>query len=356
MYRQLWGARSKTERWELGKQILSRKRPGAMAAFVRDRMSDARRDLAMRDVLAGFKVFHIQFLFPNFSTLLPLLPPGARVLLSVCGSDLLRTAGVETYARQLALCERADLITVRSLEMREIFLAKFGRGFFPKMRLARWGDVNLPLIDTVDSPDQRRSFLARQGIPQQRCVVCVGHNGFPENQHLEVLSRLAAMDPALKQHLALIIPMTYGGDEEYRAQVREAALQTGMPFTILTDYLTSEDVARLRVSADVMIHVPISDSLGGSMCATLYAGNAVITGAWLPYGELRRLAVPMFEIESFDDLPQVLYRAADRQKMSDADKGLVRQRIRDIADWSRLTEDWCAVYRELLQGAGGANS
>ena len=147
-------------------------------------------------LIAGFDVYHHHSLEPARLGLLSVLPPTAQTVLSVWGSDLMRIAGTSDYVDQLAACNRADVITVTSVEIREILLSKFGRHLAPKVRLALLG---VTLLDEVDQcRGQRAAFLESCGLPEDCITVCVGNNANRGNQHVEVLQQLARSSPATR--------------------------------------------------------------------------------------------------------------------------------------------------------------
>src|SRR5438067_3053498 len=77
---------------------------------------------AWRPLLREYDLCHFHYLDLALSEPVSYLPPDVPVVLSIWGSDLMDTAGADVYSAHMTICERADIITVRSLAMREIFL------------------------------------------------------------------------------------------------------------------------------------------------------------------------------------------------------------------------------------------
>jgi hypothetical protein len=286
--------------------------------------------------------------------LLEHVPAEMPVMLTFWGSDLLRAAGVREYAAHFRVCQRADIITVRSVEMREILLAKFGRDLSPKVRIAKLGSNTLALIDSVDEMGSTAEWRRKFGWPYEKYVIAIGHNGVVENQHLEVLRALSTLDDVTRCHTTFVIPFAYGGNADYKAALRRAAVEANLDLQIMDSFLSQEDTAGMRLAVDGLIHVPISDALSATMCETLYAGKPVITGVWLPYGELRRRMVPLHEVRSISEVPEALTLIlgdleAEKRKLEGT-----RARILEILDWEQVVHGWLKAYDGLLSTRGAA--
>lgn len=272
-------------------------------------------------------------------------PHESKVIMAVFGSDLLRTSGVEAYSIQLQACERAARIVVPSIEMREIFLTKFGRRFSEKMRLAFLGT---PMLDEVDrARGDTAAFRDRYRLPSDKIVVCVGNNGSRSNQHLAILAALAELPPRHRDRIVAVLPMTYGAEGTYLRAVREAADRSGVEFRLLDNPMSDADTARLRVCTDVLVLVPISDLFSAGLAETLYAGGVVITGAWLSYGFLRRRGIHYHEVEDSSEitanLARVLGNIAEEKEKSAANAAC----IRDLKSWDRVIHGWARIYEEF---------
>jgi hypothetical protein len=296
-------------------------------------------------LIAGFDVYHHHSLEPERLALLSALPGAARTVLSVWGSDLLRTAGTSEYADQLAACARADVITVTSVEIREVLLSKFGRHLAPKIRMALLG---VELLDEIDEcRGQRKAFLESVSLPDDCITVAIGNNASRSNQHLEVLRRLARLEPRCARRVAILLPLSYRPHPGYVAELRATAEEVGLRPVFLDRKLSNREIALLRRGTDVFIHVPISDAFSAAMLESVYAGSVLITGAWLPYSRLRAARIHFHELYQLDELPALLARVVDgidveRQKaVSNA------ARIREVVHPTRTVGAWTSIYAEL---------
>jgi hypothetical protein len=277
---------------------------------------------------------------------LAFFPPEAKIVLTIWGSDLLRTNGANAYRIQLEACERATRIVVHCVEMREIFLAKFGRHFADKMRFATVGCDLFDEIDRVRAQSDAVSLPVT--LPEDKVVVCVGTNGDPVNRHLDIMASLAELDATVRDRVIVVFPMTYGGSPSYFAEIKDAAVKAGVEYRLLTHRVSAQEIAQLRCSTDIMIHMPVSDAFSAAVAETVYGGGVLIAGAWLPYGFLRRRGIHFHEIEDYSEVSRSLGFVVDnlQEEKEKAAKGATV--MKELKAWSHVIPQWAQLYEELL--------
>lgn len=257
-----------------------------------------------------YDIYHLHYCVPKYIRWLEYLPSDANVVCSIWGSDLLRTAGVHAYRHQLKAFQRADVITVCSLEMKEIFLAKFGRDFAPKVHIVQF-PMSRGIVDCIESCREdtaaQTALRKKLGVNGNDLLLVVGHNAFRENNQLDVIRALKALDDDLKSRIVCVFPLTYGlCKAELLAQLPDEARDAGVRCTCIDTFLPGEELALLRLCTDALIYMATSDALSHTVTETLLAGACVITGAWLPYGPYRRAGIQFDELEDFSQLPTTL--------------------------------------------------
>lgn len=303
---------------------------------------------ALGRVIADYDIYHYHSLETARLSVLWLLPADARVILSVWGSDLLRSAGTLEYADQLAACERANVITVTSLEIREILLSKFGRHLAPKIRLALLG---VSLLDEIDrSGGNRDLFLESLGVSPDRVTICIGNNASPGNQHLKVVDRLSQLPERYRSRVTLLVPLSYRpANRDYRASLCAALEKGHLSYSVLDRALSDREVAMLRCTTDILIHLPVSDAFSAAMLETVYAGGLLITGTWLPYSELRRAHISFDAIASVDDLTDAVVTVLDNLDARRRAAKDNRRRVRALVHPTHTVRTWIRIYDELLE-------
>ena len=325
--------------------------PKAMYRTLRTESTRVHSANAWRALLAGFDLYHMHYLDVALEPALAAIPENKPVVLSIWGSDLMGTAGVDVYSQHMALCERADVITLRSLGMREIFLSKFGRRFLSKIRLAKFGVALCEVIDQLNKKESRAAFCARHDIDPGKPIVCIGHSGSSADRHLQIVAALAGVQ-GLHERISLVLPLTYGAEPGYIDALRAAIKQSGFSAALLTEYMSREEVAMLRLASDIQIALPEQDALSGAMCETLYAGNAVITGAWLPYTEFWDAGVWIERIPDIESLRDSLPRlVAERASLEPRLAGN-RDKIRPLVDYTYSIGAWMDAYEAAASRYG----
>jgi hypothetical protein len=307
----------------------------------------ARYRQELRDEIIGHEIIHYQTLSTTHLPLVRALPRRAKLIVSAWGSDLLRTAGILSYADQSELCERADVITVASLEMREILLAKFGRHLAHKVRLALLG---VGLLDEIDrNRGCREEFLASLGIPSGAVTISVGNNAAFLNRHVEILSQLAHLPEDLRRRCLVLLPLSYPTpDPDYVRQIEAACESAGIRGVPLREWVPPKEVARLRCATDVMIHLPVSDAFSAAMQESLYAGSILITGSWLPYSRLRSAGIHYHEVGDIAEVPEALSSVLSNLS-SEREAALGNaERLSPLAHPRFTVRDWLNIYEEVL--------
>lgn len=301
----------------------------------------------VREMLKGYDIYHLNFLDPYLTSYVRLLPPGAKCVASIWGSDLLRADGVAAYAKQLELYERADLITTNSLEMAEIFLAKFGRQFLPKLRFA-CSAMHFESLDQENTPAGKSRFRDQHRIAPGQIVVCVGNSAAERNQHLAVLDALARLPEPQRRRLTVVLPMTYGKVGDYPQRVKDRVQQLQLDARILETFLPDAEVSQLRWASDVYIQVPDTDAFSVTMREALYAENIVIAGAWLPYAELRRHGIYYREVAALAEVGPAVRDVIDDLPREKARLAGVRDKMRAHYGMDTIVQTWLTIYNELL--------
>jgi hypothetical protein len=299
-----------------------------------------------------YDLYHFHFCVAKCLRYIDYLPRQAKVICSYWGSDLLRTSGLYEYVQQTRALARADVITVQSVEMREILLSKFGRKLFPKVHCVRF-PLNEELYDAMDAtvkqPEQIENVRRSLDIPKNRLLVTIGHNGNAANNHLEIIKALARLPASDKSAAIWVLPMAYQkNDSHVRACEREATA-AGLEIRVLTRYLDWQELAAFRIATDVLIHLPVSDALSSTAMEGVYAGSCIITGSWLPYGLFRRATLPLITVDDIDELPSCFSETLPQLHQLRRQVAEARQRIRYHFFSKAVVPGWVDIYRRLLK-------
>jgi ABC-type proline/glycine betaine transport system substrate-binding protein len=135
----------------------------------------------------------------------------------------------------------------------------------------------------------------------------------------------------------------------YAKTVEAACQQAGIEYLILKEYLSRDALAALRVAADITIFMPESDAMSAAALETIYAGNVLAAGAWLPYGLYRRLGLPFVEVEDYGQLARAVPALLDRPRISEPELVRLQQQIERNFCADGTVPAWIELYRSLAR-------
>jgi len=302
--------------------------------------------------LENYDVYHFHYLAPGFLTLLKFIRKDKRVLFTFWGSDLYQVVGVENYLKQLEAFKRADIITINTVEMKETFLTKFGRMLEPKIRYADFGlnENKLDLINMKNNEQTISDFKKKNSIADDKIAIVIGYSGSSKQRHIEILRILDKLDKNVLRKFFAIIPMTYGlqfEDKKYLQKVKEECNRVGFDCKIITEFMPQEDLIELIISGQIKLNLRETDAVNAAMLESLFAGSIVVNGSWLPYRKLRRLGIYYEEIDSLDDLrnliPYLIENFKEIKNKTINNPPLISKNF----SYSSAINDWIKIYDEL---------
>lgn len=267
---------------------------------------------------------------------------GARWLCDFWGSDLLRAPKRELKGMK-PLLKQCDAIAVNNASHKDMVGELFGEDARRKTRLLLLGQSSYEATDRVAAENDRRACKAHFGIDPDKTVICLGYNASPAHRHIEMLDALSRAQ--CMKNAAVVLQMTYGSpDADYPARVYAHAKELGLDALLLTDFMDETESAYLRLSADIFIHCIATDAFCASLREYIYAGAAVLKGAWLSYPALDDMGIALDEFASPDALPALVDRAASGGvEPTPLEK---RKELEAHYSWDSVRDKWTA----LLEG------
>lgn len=298
-------------------------------------------------------IVHFHFCSPKNLREIFFLSSKTRIICSFWGSDLMRLTGVSNVFYVGKALEKADELTIQTPEMGQILCSKYGRKFSQKLNILRFvldNKIFKEIEKYRNQKDHIFEFKKIIGIPTDKIVVAIGHNAAPENNHINIIQKLYYIPKEIRDKTVFILHVSYGSSMDYIASLcRIAEEDRDLDLHIIKDYLQAREIALLRLSTDILIQLPISDALSAAMTEVIYAGNSVITGAWLPYGILKRNGIQFNEIEDFNELTESL---EDLLRFPDRYKSQAQTNISSIEDLllseKNLTR-WVDLFNKVWQ-------
>lgn len=278
---------------------------------------------------------------------------GVPLVVTLWGSEVLRCSKMVTCRLHQQVLQKSTKITCTGIEFREIVLAKYGRNLRPKIR-ETFFSPNAEMMGTIVKTERSQAKLSVEnelGLDAKKLLVCLGHNGFEENQHLDALGQLARLSSKVSRSLQIVCPMTYGGLDDYQSIVQETMDASGFTGTVLREFLDELTLANLVKATDVYIYVAISDSFSASVSQAIAGECITIVGSWLPYATRRRAGMKYLEIDELSELPGLVESICERLEEYRNDVEGNAERSLEFFDSHRLGESWFAVFCDAAKSS-----
>jgi hypothetical protein len=265
----------------------------------------------VKPIFLEFDVFNFHLLSQNALSYLDFIPKSKKIILSFWGSDLLNPTPNFNPELILKAVKRADAITLHSIEMREIFLSKYGRDLFDKVHIVLILDDTENLKKIINMIPKKETitekFKSKHNISSNKKLVTIGHSGHDIDDHINVLKSLSLLKEELKEGIAVVLPMTYGcNDINYFKEIKEFCRKNNLSCIILDTFLSEDEIIELRIASEIHIRTPKFDAFSLSLCETFCSDNIIVTGAWLPYSRFRFSGAYFLEIDYYNKLTDLI--------------------------------------------------
>lgn len=262
-----------------------------------------------------------------------------KIIISIWGSDMYRNKS-DSF---ILACKNAYLITFANQESIEFFESKYTwtKG---NLRLCRFGLEPLEYLKKlVQSKDDCKIDL---GLNSKKIAVTIGYNMAPEQQHIEILNQFTKENTfILKDKIELILPITYGGSKKYKQQLLSKLKELPFEYKIFDNYLSDNDVAKIRKASDVMLQLQTTDQFSGSMQEHLYANNIVITGSWLPYQTLKDNNCWFLEVQNINELKLLIPNIISNYNCFLGKTTHNSIAINTLSSWNNNINSWINLYK-----------
>jgi len=304
----------------------------------------------IKSLFSNYDIFHFHYLSPEYLYNVRYIHPGKKVIMTFWGSDLYQISGTENYRKQLEAFVRADIITVNALEIKETVLAKFGRNLEDKIRFADFGldKAKLNRLNSENRDKYISGFRKKNNIDDNKVVITIGYSGSSKQKHIEILKILDTLDEKYKKRIFALIPLTYGlqfEEKDYPERVKKVCDEAEFETLILENYMTDDALAGFTFSSDITLNLRDTDALNASMLESIYAGNILVNGAWLPYGKLKRLGIYFREIDKLSGLKELIPFLLDNFEKEKIKTSVNTEIIKENFLYDNFIKDWEAVYK-----------
>ena len=217
----------------------------------------------------------------------------AKLIVTFWGSDFLR-ADQATRSKYIPLLTSCDEISM--VEGIQEKFKQYYKQFEKKVRTSFFGLSQLDVIKKVNVSDIQR-FKSKYNLTKEAIFITIGYNASPAQQHLLLIDKLSHLNDVLKTKIHILVPLTYGGDDVYKKQISKRLNDSRIDYTLFTSFLSEDELACLSKISNITLNIQETDAFSGSISESIFAGNIVLVGDWLPYNIYKKWGVLIFKTD-----------------------------------------------------------
>lgn len=175
-------------------------------------------------------------------------------------------------------------------------------------------------------------------FPKNKKIVAIGYNAIKQQQHDKVMDALKNIEN--KEKYFLVFQMSYGfnADKDYVPNLVREIESSGFEYKIIKDFLSMDDLAKLRIATDIFINAQTTDAFANSFIENIYTKSIIINAKWLHYPELDKFPLYVNEFSDFNEIPSLLEKTIDDEKL-EWNKKCIENRT-----WDNCRKKWAEVY------------
>lgn len=265
---------------------------------------------------------------------------GSKVYAYFCGSDIIRSSKINSLRLKLGLKHCSGVICASS-NVHEAYLHKIGYKINTPVETIRFGMSSFDFINAQLFRGDKCDYKSIWNIDPKKLTICIGYNASEAQNHLAVLRQFQYLSKTTLSKITVLLQMTYGGNEEYIANVESAVSGLGCDFKLFRLYLNMPQIAQLRLLTDVFINAQVTDGLSGSVLEALYAGSILLNASWLHYNEYNEWGISYKTFLGFEQIPQLLAEAMDDTSKNDINREILKGQM----TWQQCRDAWARLLK-----------
>lgn len=234
-----------------------------------------------------------------------------NIVLTPWGSDVLRVSNKKMLSQLGKLYRNADYIATDAK-------TPLGKKIIDELNVEPNKLVgNFFGTDVVDFALSQGTYISQEEAKQRfglsgRYVITCGYNRRPVHQHKVMIEAIDKVRSLLPNNITLLFPMTYGPNtkDEYIEECKKECESRNLSSVFVTDYLSVEDLYKLRKCTDIFVHLQLTDASSGSVQEYILCDKKIVHGSWVKYEELESYK-PLFyfPVNRIEDLGDVIVKA-----------------------------------------------
>lgn len=312
---------------------------------IRGVISDLFRKNIILSLAKKYQVVDIHFFSTFYDKIIPQMKAlSMRIKVTVWGNDFYGLSAERTE-QQRPLYGLVDCIQIATQKMSSDFLEKFPE-YSSKIRFAHFGIQQFKLLKDLDNIEGLNNYRHEFEISSEQIIIACGYNGSKSQQHSIIIDSISKLPSYLKSGIFLLLQMTYGSTPKYIKDTKNQLERAGLSYKLITEYLTLEKVAKLRLLTDITINIQKTDAFSASIQESIFAGNVIIAGDWLPYNHFEDNGIYLVKT-NIEGLTSKIKTCLDQFTSFKARCSYNREKINCFSSWGNSLKDWVSIYREL---------
>lgn len=300
---------------------------------------------AMLKISDDYTIIDVHFFSPVYDRIIEeLIKREKRIKITIWGSDFYRVDSARRE-EQRGIYKIVDAIQIETQQIASDFLKVYPE-FADKVRIAHFGIVQFDKINELLTKEDSWFYKKEMKLPADKIILTCGTNGSKGHRHLIILESIERLAPEIREQLFLIIPMTYGGSNSYIESIRQRVESLGLPYLVLSSFLTLNELCKFRIVSDITITIQETDALASAIQEHLYTKEILIAGEWLPYQEFNEHGV-FYLTTSLESVTGTISTALENYMSFK--KMCLRNDVKlsKFSSWNNVIKDWLAIYNEL---------
>ena len=223
-------------------------------------------------------IFYFQDFIRHLSFLLKKI--SSKIIIYYAGSDFYRISNERRLA-QINFINNCDLLMFNAHGMLNDF-NNFYKTLVTTSKLVTGLGIDLlEVLNTKNSISEILTIKSKLEIPTENITISIGYNASEAQQHIKVLEKILSI--VKTNDLFVILPMTYGGSDEYKKLVENYLYENEIENIVLKTFLTRDEIAEIRLISDITINMQTTDQASAALLEHLFSQNILLVGDWLPY-------------------------------------------------------------------------
>lgn len=305
-------------------------------------LSSIIRKFFLKNVISRYDMVDFQSFYPGINKRLVdyCIKKSVPFDITMWGSDLLRSTESERQQMKKGFDHCRYLKMAENLK--DFLIENIGQEYANKIKTVYFGNSDFDVIDNISDENTQKISDRLFKESDSKYIVACGYNASTHQNHFDIIDAISKAIE-IKDKIYLVFQMSYGGSKEYKEEVRTKLETLGIPFVLFESFMQTEEVAVLRMKADIVINLQDSDALAGSLQGHLYCGGVCLFANWLNY--------PIY------DKNNVFYKKISRESLTndfiDCVENFNRykqlainnhQIIGSLLSWKATSDNWYKIY------------